>query len=577
MAARRRSLGEFRGAAITLLALLAMLVAAATWAGIASLQLTGRGAPIWIADAVIAVAALKAGRKSFPWILAAGYCGLMIGNLIAGVDVVHGITLAAINIVDVSILSLPLRHFVPDLDFARPRTLLAFYGLALGPAPIVCALLASLALWALDGIDIWTTAQVWYIGDALGLVILVPPLVATRMRDVMAVFSPRALMGTLGVASVMALAIAVNMIGRDYPVAFLFFPAIMLMTFVRGFVGGVLGLVAVDAYMLVPVLIHDPANTLVMHSLREQVAIILLFAAVMSFTVILAGAALEHRRRLEREMACALVRAEGLREEALVAKDAAENASRTKSMFLANMSHELRTPLNAVIGFSEMMQGEIFGPVGDARYRDYTRLIHDAGEHLLELINDILDMSKIEAGKFEIERLRLDAREIVGDCLSLMQEHASAARVDLSGDLPAGPLWVMADRRALKQILLNLVSNAVKFTPAGGSVTVSLDARAQLQGDEPVWRIVVRDTGIGIPPEAIKRLGSPFVQIRDSADRAHKGTGLGLALVRALAEMHDGALHIESAPGTGTTVTVKLPVGAVEVQTKTPQTGDRAA
>ena len=244
-----------------------------------------------------------------------------------------------------------------------------------------------------------------------------------------------------------------------------------------------------------------------MHPLREQITIILLFAAVMSFTVIFAGAALEHRRRLEREMARALVHAEELREEALVAKDAAENASRTKSMFLANMSHELRTPLNAVIGFSEIMREEMFGPVGDVRYRDYTRMIHDAGEHLLELINDILDMSKIEAGKFEIERVRMDAREIVSDCV-IVDAGPGGGRWRRSWPVKGRPmrLWVMADRRAIKQVLLNLLSNAVKFTPAGGAVTVHLAQQGSC-GGEPAWRLAVRDTGIGIPAEAVKPAG----------------------------------------------------------------------
>jgi signal transduction histidine kinase len=257
-------------------------------------------------------------------------------------------------------------------------------------------------------------------------------------------------------------------------------------------------------------------------------------------------------------MAEALDHAKELREEALVAKDAAEQANRTKSMFLANMSHELRTPLNAIIGFSEIMQAQMFGEMGDPKYAEYSRMIHEAGAHLLELINDILDMSKIEAGKLEIERRRLEVREVVDDCLSLMRERAHNAKVTLSADVTPGSLWLEADRRALKQILLNLVSNAVKFTPAGGSVSVTASEVSGPGGDISC-RLAVRDTGVGIPGEALSRLGNPFVQLRDGADRAHKGTGLGLALVRALTEMHDGRFKIESAIGAGTTVSVELP------------------
>ena len=274
--------------------------------------------------------------------------------------------------------------------------------------------------------------------------------------------------------------------------------------------------------------------------------------------MILIGAALEERRRLERGLAAAIGRAENSREEALVAKDAAENASRSKSMFLANMSHELRTPLNAVIGFAQLMRGEMFGPLGDARYREYAGVIQDAGQHLLALINDILDMSKIEAGKFELNRERVSVGAIVSECAALMHEQAAQGQVNLSVNLPPEPLFALADRRAMKQIALNLLSNAVKFTPAGGRVDVSVGASGG------VLRISVRDTGMGIPADQLARIGNPFVQLRNSAGSSQPGTGLGLALVRALAEMHNGRVQIESVEGQGTTVSVEIP--AIEAE-----------
>jgi signal transduction histidine kinase len=222
-------------------------------------------------------------------------------------------------------------------------------------------------------------------------------------------------------------------------------------------------------------------------------------------------------------------------------------------MFLATMSHELRTPLNAIIGFSELMHGELYGSLGDARYREYSGLIQGAGHHLLSLINDVLDMSKIEAGKFELHRESFDIREIIRDCLDLMRERAQHSDVELSEDIQATPLEIKADRRAIKQILLNLLSNAIKFTPAGGRVIV----HAKSANNSLV--ISVEDTGIGIPADQVSRLGNPFVQVRNSAGAAHEGTGLGLALVRALAEIHDGRLKIESVLGLGTIVSVVLP------------------
>ena len=227
-------------------------------------------------------------------------------------------------------------------------------------------------------------------------------------------------------------------------------------------------------------------------------------------------------------------------------------------MFLANMSHELRTPLNAVIGFSEMMHTEIFGPLGDRRYREYTGLIQGAGQHLLDLINDILDMSKIESGKQELHREKLNVSDLVGETLDMMHEQAAAVHVALETDVGTAPIFVQADRRAMKQILLNLLSNAVKFTPQGGQVVV----KARETGSHTV--LSVRDTGVGIPAEQIYRLGNPFVQIRNNAGTTQTGTGLGLALVRALTEMHDGTFRIESIEGEGTTVSISLPAYARE-------------
>ncbi len=538
------------------LAGLAISVFAATWIGIELTNVTGRIAAIWLANAIVVAFVFKANRRNRGAILLVALLANVAADLVSGDSVADSLVLSLCNTVEILIVVVPLLRRGRAVDLGRPKSLLMFYGLALGPAPAVSALLAAAYLSGVNGFDFANSILAWYGADALGLAILVPMLATVRLRDFSDMFTLRHARGTVLVVLPVATAIAVNYFAYSFPLAFLFFPAVLLMTFMRGFAGGALGLFATNAYLLTPVLIGHASGALVPLTFRTQVFIVLIFAAVLSFTVVIAGAALEHRRRLEREMARALARAEESREEAIVAKDAAENANRTKSMFLANMSHELRTPLNAIIGFSEIMEAQMYGPLGDDRYGDYTRMIHEAGAHLLELINDILDMSKVEAGKFEIERRRLDLRDLVDDCLALMQERAAAAGVHLSGEIADQPVWIDADRRALKQILLNLLSNAVKFTPEGGRVTVgAIDRGAR------ACALTVRDTGVGIPAQEVKRLGNPFVQLRDSADLAHRGTGLGLALARALAEMHDGALRIESVVGAGTTVTVELPRG----------------
>ncbi len=242
-----------------------------------------------------------------------------------------------------------------------------------------------------------------------------------------------------------------------------------------------------------------------------------------------------------------------VREVALdTARAEAEATSRSKSRFLATMSHELRTPLNAVLGFADIMRQRLFGPLPD-RYADYAQSIHSAGEHLLDLINDVLDVSKIEAERYQLSVERFDAREVLSDAMALVRPQADEAGVHLSAVLPTDPLPVEADRRALKQIALNLLSNAVKFTPAAGSVTVTVD------GIGPYLELIIADTGTGIAPEDLKRLGRPFEQAGDGEQRA-QGTGLGLSLARALSELHGGRLSIESTLGEGTAVTVRLPV-----------------
>jgi cell cycle sensor histidine kinase DivJ len=230
----------------------------------------------------------------------------------------------------------------------------------------------------------------------------------------------------------------------------------------------------------------------------------------------------------------------------------AEQQNAGKSRFLANMSHELRTPLNAIMGFSDIMRQRLFGPMSD-RYAEYADLIHESGAHLLELINDVLDMSKIEAERFELAREDFDARDAIAAVLRLMRGQADRAGISLKGELAPGSLEAEADRRAIKQIAFNLISNALKFTPRGGSVTVSA------RPDGEVLEISVTDTGVGISADDLARLGRPYEQA-GGAEQKQAGAGLGLSLVRAFARLHGGEMTLESTLGEGTTVTVRMPV-----------------
>jgi signal transduction histidine kinase len=235
------------------------------------------------------------------------------------------------------------------------------------------------------------------------------------------------------------------------------------------------------------------------------------------------------------------------------AKEEAEAASRSKSEFLANMSHELRTPLNAIIGFSDVMAGEKFGPLGNARYVQYIHDVGDSGRHLLSLINDVLDISKVECGKLDLHEETVDLAEIIDGCIRLMRERAEAAQISLTADVAAPLPQLWADDRRIKQVVLNLVSNAVKFTPAGGSVSVRASA------DKDGLRFAVRDSGIGMDAAGIELALRPFGQVDSSLARKYSGTGLGLPLSKAIAELHSGTLEIASRPGEGTVVTVAFP------------------
>ncbi len=256
------------------------------------------------------------------------------------------------------------------------------------------------------------------------------------------------------------------------------------------------------------------------------------------------------QRRLETQEANLI----GLAEDLKIARDQSESANRAKTEFLAAMSHELRTPLNAIIGFSELIKTEALGPVAKDKYRDYAGDIHESGQHLLELINDILDLSKVESGLDELHEEDIAVPDLARSVWRLVQQRAQQQGVILSLELPDELPPLCADERKLKQILVNLLSNAIKFTETGGKITLKIWCSA-----DSGYVFEVADTGIGIAPENIPKAMLQFGQVDSTLSRSHDGTGLGLPLTKALVELHGGSLGLDSTAGVGTTVTAYFP------------------
>lgn len=240
------------------------------------------------------------------------------------------------------------------------------------------------------------------------------------------------------------------------------------------------------------------------------------------------------------------------------AKEDAESANRAKSNFLANTSHELRTPLNAIIGFSSILMNQLFGPLGDSKYLEYAKDINESGSHLLDIINDILDLSKAEAGRLNLNFEEVHIGKAINKCMTIISDRAEKGKVSITSDVPKMLPPIIVDRLRFIQILLNIISNAVKFTPEGGGVHLAVSTK-DIDGEITEFLVTIKDTGIGMSPEDLKHAFQRFGQVDSGLNRRYEGTGLGLPLTQKLMELHHGKIEIESELGKGTLVTLRFP------------------
>ena len=444
----------------------------------------------------------------------------------------------------------------PRIDFRRWAQLVGFIGIAAATSAL-SAFIFAFVFDPTQGADGWPNWLAWWIPTTLSHVLFTPVLVllATADRTLLRRNGPKIAVS----AGLLCIALAGLFLPTEVPLSSTIPLSLLLISLVCEIEGVAIGLLVTQAIVTIGPLAGCSMAALIRFPLGYQLYFSQIFLGVLVTVMLPAAAAISERRTLKDGITAALRREEKI-SQALRASEAryrqkaeeAAAASHAKSEFLASMSHELRTPLNAILGFSEILKNEVFGPLGHGKYREYADDVHRSGEHLLDLINDVLDLSKIDAGKMELRERRFALEDLVTETMLLVRGRAAglALRTDLSGGLPD----IIADFRLTKQILLNLLSNAIKFTPDGGAVTVS--AARDTDGG---LRLHVRDTGIGMDDAQLEKAFSHYGQIDSKVARSQQGTGLGLPISRALARLQGGDLVAESRPGKGTCMTLLLP------------------
>jgi signal transduction histidine kinase len=488
-------------------------------------------------------------------VLGAGILGGVLAKFAGNTTALDIIITPTVTTLTVLAVRMTARRLIgQDIDFRNWRQLVGFIAISVGLS--FCS--ATLFTLVIDGINrphLTLYWQAWFIPTALSYVIFTPVtiLLATAERDILA----RNWRKLCGCMLLMAAVLAANLLPVRLPLLFATPMALLIVTMIAGLEGAALGLVLTQLILTAATAMGLGASAIAYLPMGYQLYFVQIFMAILIGVMLPVAAAVAERVRLRDGMEQALEREAhvniALRVSEQHARDMAaqaQAASNAKSEFLASMSHELRTPLNAILGFSEILKGEFYGPLGHNKYVEYAEDVFKSGTHLLDLINDVLDLSKIDAGKMELRECVFSLRELAGDCVHLISGKARHVTIHQEVD---GALEILADKRLIKQVLLNLLSNAVKFTPAGGTITVGGNTTATGA------TLFVADTGIGMSETQLKKAFSHYGQVDSKIARAHQGTGLGLPISQALAKLHGGELIASSIPGEGTRMTLVLP------------------
>jgi signal transduction histidine kinase len=506
-------------------------------------------APIWLPASIAIVAAMIGGVRMFPGI----FLGSLLANSLLFTDPWYATLIISITNAGGPVLgALALRRLRPvDGIFTTFAGVIAFLFSMIFLAPAITAAGGALAL-AIEGlavgqpIDLGQSYSIWvnwWLSDSGGTLYLAPALILW--------------LGLEHESEAMSSSIKPGFDRRDLAV-WAWIAAFSLVLFLTPPLRGS------DIRSAFPFLLVVPLSWIALRmSLRSAYTLVSLVAVVATAGTV-AGVGPFQNHSLANPLLLVgtlvvLLAANVLTIVALVSERyEAQNANRVKSMFLANTSHELKTPLNAIIGFSSMMHGEMKTPLSSEEYTKYARLIQSSGEHLLALINDLLAMSKIEAGRFDLNEEDVALHEIIDEATHLMTVQARAKSIEIDTSAARSAMTLRADPKALRQILLNILSNAAKFTPEGGRIEI-VTARGHA-GDVAIR---IADTGIGIPPEAMERIFRPFERAHRQGTQKVEGTGLGLSITRGLVLLHGGTIELASTPGAGTVVTVTLPAARV--------------